>query len=65
MTKFLIRRVLQAIPTLFGITLLSFLIMAAAPGDPAATLSRNPKWSAAQREALAERMGVKADTCLV
>lgn len=58
MTKFLIRRVLQAIPTLLGITLLSYLVMVAAPGDPADLISRNPRFSVAQREALAERMGV-------
>lgn len=34
MTAYMIRRLVQAIPTLFGITLLSFLLMMAAPGDP-------------------------------
>lgn len=58
MTQFVIRRLLQAIPTMFGITLVSYIIMWAAPGDPATLLSYNPKWSAAQREALAERLGV-------
>lgn len=34
MTRHIIRRLIQAIPTLFGVTLLSFLIMSAAPGGP-------------------------------
>lgn len=58
MTTFIIRRLLQAIPTMLGITLISYLIMWAAPGDPAMLMSRNPKLSPAQREALAARMGV-------
>jgi peptide/nickel transport system permease protein len=32
--RFLVRRVLQAIPTFFGITLLSFMVLRLAPGDP-------------------------------
>lgn len=34
MTRHIIRRIIQAIPTLFGVTLISYLIMAAAPGGP-------------------------------
>src|SRR5918912_4147095 len=34
MGRFVARRVLQAIPTFFGITLLSFTILRLAPGDP-------------------------------
>ncbi len=34
MTKFIIRRLMLAIPTLIGITLLSFALQRAAPGDP-------------------------------
>lgn len=34
MTRHIIRRLIQAIPTLFGVTLLSFIIMSAAPGGP-------------------------------
>ncbi|GAB1420729.1 ABC transporter permease [Anaerolineales bacterium] len=35
MTKHILRRIIQAIPTLFGVTLLSFMIMSAAPGNAA------------------------------
>lgn len=34
MTRYLVRRILQAIPTLFGITVISFAIIHLAPGDP-------------------------------
>ena len=58
MRKFILRRILQAIPTLFGITILSYAIIVAAPGDPAATLSISPRATKAQKAALAESMGV-------
>ena len=35
MTAFVLRRLLQLIPVLFGISLVVFLIMALLPGDPA------------------------------
>ncbi len=58
MGKYIIRRLLQAIPTLFGITLLSYLIITAAPGGPAAALSFDPSVSPEQRQRLEERLGV-------
>ena len=39
MGRYVIRRVLQAIPVLFGATLLIFLIVFALPGDPIAALA--------------------------
>jgi peptide/nickel transport system permease protein len=36
--RFVVRRVIQAIPTFFGITLLSFLVLRLAPGDPIALM---------------------------
>ncbi len=36
MTRFIVRRLLLAVPTLFGITVLSFAVMHLAPGDPVA-----------------------------
>ena len=58
MAHFILRRLIQAVPTLFGITLISYAIMVAAPGGPTAALSFSPKFSATEREALAERLGV-------
>jgi len=34
MGRFVLRRLLQAVPTFFGITLLSFVVLRLAPGDP-------------------------------
>jgi len=58
MTRFIIRRVIQAIPTFFGITVLSYLIMSLAPGDPVALLTFSPDISQQERARLAERLGV-------
>jgi peptide/nickel transport system permease protein len=43
MARFIGKRLIQAIPTLFGITLLSFLIMLRAPGDPITMITFNPE----------------------
>ena len=43
MTKYVIRRVIQAIPVLFGITIVVYLILLAAPGGPTAKFSQNPR----------------------
>ncbi len=42
MQVYVIRRLIQSIPTLFGITLISFLLMLAAPGDPVTLITFNP-----------------------
>src|SRR3979411_292058 len=34
MGRFVLRRLIQAIPTFFGITLLAFVVLRLAPGDP-------------------------------
>lgn len=58
MTKYIIRRIIQSIPTFFGITILSYLIMVAAPGDPVSLLTFGPGTTEEQRQATAERLGV-------
>ncbi len=57
MTKFFIRRLLQSIPTIFGITILAYLIMFLAPGSPATQLGFDPELTARQRAAIAEALG--------
>lgn len=42
MGRYLIRRVLQIIPLLFGITILVFLLVNAVPGNPVSDLAFNP-----------------------
>ena len=56
MTAYLIRRLLQAIPTLLGITIISFAIMQAAPGDPVQLLTFNPDTTEASREKLRQQL---------
>jgi peptide/nickel transport system permease protein len=58
MTKFIIRRLLQAIPTFLGITLLSYMIMVLAPGDPVAIMTFDPSMRQEERDALADQLGV-------
>src|SRR6185369_551850 len=58
MVKYTIRRLIQAIPTFFGITMLSYLLMTAAPGGPVAALTFDPRITPQQRQALAARLGV-------
>jgi len=57
MGRYILRRLIQAMPTLLGITILSFLIMSAAPGGPAAALTFDPRISARQRAAMQEKLG--------
>ena len=42
MTEYLIRRLLVAIPSLLGISLILFTVLALAPGDPFEELATNP-----------------------
>jgi peptide/nickel transport system permease protein len=42
MGKFILRRLVQGIPTVFAITLITFLLMLAAPGDPVTLITFNP-----------------------
>ncbi|NDJ60175.1 MAG: ABC transporter permease subunit [Chloroflexi bacterium] len=58
MVKYTLRRLLQGIPTFFGITILSYLLMTAAPGGPVAALTFGPNVSPQDRQQLAARLGV-------
>ncbi|MCL4249232.1 MAG: ABC transporter permease [Anaerolineae bacterium] len=58
MIKYTIRRLIQAIPTFFGITMLSYLLMTAAPGGPTAALAFDPRISPQERRAIEARLGV-------
>jgi len=60
MTAYLIRRVLGLIPLLIGITLLCFLVIHLAPGDPTAALGTelNPKVSLEARQRIIEFYGL-------
>lgn len=58
MWRYVARRLVQAIPTLFGITILSFALMSAAPGGPTAAMSFSPSTSPEQRQRLEAQLGV-------
>ena len=58
MTKYIIRRLLQAIPTLFGITILSYLMISAAPGGPVETLAFNNRMKPREKEELKYKLGI-------
>jgi peptide/nickel transport system permease protein len=58
MAKYILRRLLQAIPTFFGITVLAYAIMLAAPGDPVGLLTFNPRMSPEDRQKVSARLGV-------
>jgi len=58
MQKYIIRRVVQAIPTLLGITLIVYFIMLLAPGDPVSLLAFDPTIRQDERERLASQLGV-------
>jgi len=58
MGKYILRRLLQAIPTLFGITLLTYILMTAAPGGPAAAMSFDPSSSPEKRKLLEAQLGL-------
>ena len=53
MTQYIIRRILQGIPTFFGITIIAFILMSVAPGDPISVITFNPSSGDTQT---AERM---------
>ena len=42
MSRYLIRRILIAIPSLLGISLVLFAVLALAPGDPFGEMATNP-----------------------
>jgi peptide/nickel transport system permease protein len=58
MTRYVIRRLLQAIPTFLGITMLTFAIVYLAPGDPVLQQTFNPRISDATREEMNHRLGL-------
>ena len=58
MTKFVIRRVFQAIPVLLGITVVVYAILLSAPGGPTAKFAQNPRITEAQRLEIVKAWGL-------
>lgn len=58
MRTYVLRRLIQTIPLLFGISLLSFLLLYLAPGDFLNTMAENPAISAETIAAMRARFGL-------
>jgi peptide/nickel transport system permease protein len=58
MSRYIIRRLLQAIPTLIGISLISFFLAKSTPGDPVSFMTFDPKISRETRETLRRQLGL-------
>ena len=58
MGKYLVRRLLIAIPSLIGISIILFTVLALAPGDPFEELATNPNVPAEVRENLRKQFGL-------
>ena len=56
--QYLIRRLLIALPSLLGISLVLFTVLALAPGDPFGELATNPNVPPEVRMALREKFGL-------
>lgn len=52
------RRLIQAVPTFWGITVISFLVIISAPGDPVALITFNPKSTADSTAILKHQLGL-------
>lgn len=58
MTRYIFRRLLQAIPTLFGISLISFIVVNLSPGDPVLIRNFNPDITPETIETLRKQLGL-------
>jgi peptide/nickel transport system permease protein len=59
MLKHILRRLIQSIPTFFGITILAYLLMSLTPGGPLGALTfGNPRMRPDQQEQIAIRLGI-------
>lgn len=58
MTKYIIRRIIQAIPVLFGVTIVVYAILLAAPGGPTAKFNQNPRITLEMKEAFKKAWGL-------
>lgn len=58
MGKFILRRLVQGIPTFFGITVIAFVVMLTAPGDPITLITFTPRRDPASIEAMRRQLGL-------
>ena len=58
MTKYIVRRMIQAIPVLIGITIVVYIILQLAPGGPQAKFAQNPRMTPAQKAEFMKAWGL-------
>lgn len=58
MTRYLINRILTSIPTLIAISMVVFLILALAPGNPMGEFANNPSITPEVRENIKRSLGL-------
>lgn len=59
MARYIFRRILQAIPTLLGVSIITFLLISAAPGDPIGLRTfGDPKATPEVKEAMRKALGL-------
>ena len=58
MTRYLLRRLLIVVPSLLGISVVLFTVLALAPGDPFGELATNPNVPPEVRHALRAKFGL-------
>lgn len=58
MTRYIARRLLQVIPLLIGVTLITFLLANAVPGSPVSNLEFNPRTSQEDIDRIQESLGL-------
>jgi peptide/nickel transport system permease protein len=58
MTRYIIRRLIGTIPTLFVVSLLIYAILLAAPGGPEQRFAQNPRMTLAQIESFRKKWGL-------
>jgi peptide/nickel transport system permease protein len=59
MTTYLLRRLIEAVPVLIGISIISYLIVRLAPGDPAALLADFTQLSPEQQQEFRRQLGLE------
>mgnify|MGYP006276133241 CR=1 FL=1 len=64
MTAYILRRLIQAIPTFLGVTLIAFFLMISAPGDPVALITFGPQSNTEMAETLRRQLGLDQPTAM-
>jgi peptide/nickel transport system permease protein len=58
MSRYILRRLLQAIPTFFGVTFIAFILMLTAPGDPVDLITFGPQSNPEMAATLRRQLGL-------